>query len=150
MTTCFMVRTVSGLAADDEAATNVLRKVKPGDVVKVDVVRPRNLTAHRKWWALCNLIYLNCEDYASPDVVHGHLKILAGHADPVVSKATGETWLVPRSISFSSLGEDEFQDVWRRAVQAVVEHIIPTITVPTLEDEVLRMIGGVIPKEVVA
>lgn len=140
-------RTVSGLSPDDDAASAVLRKVPLGAVVKVEVRRPRNLSAHRRWFALCNLIYQNCEQYASPDVVHGHLKILAGHATPIVSHVTGETWLIPNSISFSSLDEDAFQQVWRRACQAVCETILPTLTVSDLDNEIMRIVGHAIPVE---
>lgn len=142
MTAILMTRTLSGLAPDDESATAVLRRIKPGDVVRVEVRRPRNLSAHRRWFALVNMIYANSEDYGSPELVHAHLKLLAGHADPIVNKATGETYLVPKSISFSSMDEDAFQALWARVVPKVCTEIIPGLTVPEVEDEVLRICGG--------
>lgn len=142
MTTILCRRTVSGLSADDDAATCVLRRIKPGDVVRVEVRRPRNLSAHRRWFALVNMIYANSEDYGSPELVHAHLKLLAGHADPIVNKATGETYLVPKSISFSSMDEDQFQALWARVVPKVCTEIIPGISEPEIEDEINRLVGA--------
>lgn len=143
MTAILCKRTVSGLVADDDAATSVLRKIKVGDVVKVEVRRPRNLAAHRRWFALVNLIYSNSEDYGSPEEVHGALKVLAGHSIPVMDKSTGEILArIPKSISFSALDEDAFQEVWKCAVKAVSEHILPGVTEPEIEAEILNLIGA--------
>jgi len=141
MTAVLMRRTISGLAADDEAATDVLRRIPVGNVVRVDVRRPRNLSAHRRYWALVNLVYSNSDVYASTDAAHGHIKLLAGEADTVMNRDTGETFLIPKSISFSAMDEDAFQDFWKRAVKAVVEHILPGVTAPEVEMEVLQLIG---------
>lgn len=141
MSECLMTKTLSGLAANDEAAATVLKRLKVGDVVRVDVVRPRNLSAHRRWFALVNLIYQNSDEYPSPDVVHGMLKCLSGHATPVTNKATGETYLIPNSISFSSLDEDAFQEVWSRAVKAVCEKILPGVTDAEIEAEIRQICG---------
>lgn len=141
MTAILMTRTLSGLAPDDESATAVLRRIKPGDVVRVDVRRPRNLSAHRRWWALCNLVYANSDVYPSPEVVHAHLKLLAGCVDNVVLKSTGEVVMVPKSMSFAAMDEDEFQDVWQRAVKAICEHILPGVTDHEIEHEIASICG---------
>lgn len=144
MTAILMRRTLTGLVAEDEAASAVLRRIPAGDVMMVEVRRPRNLSAHRRWWATANLLYQNCDQFKSPEVAHQWMKLMAGHATPIVSKATGEVFLVADSISFARLDEDGFRDVWTRACQAICEHLLPTITVPDLENEILRIVGGVI------
>lgn len=137
-----LTRTLSGLAPADEAASAVLRKIDTGATVIADVRRPRNLSAHRRWWALVNLIYTNSDTYPSPDVVHCHLKLLAGCADAVTLKGTGEVVLVPKSMSFSSMDEDAFQEVWKRAVHVVAEQILPGITEQDVEQEIMQLIGA--------
>lgn len=141
MTACLMRRTVSGLCADDDAASEVLRKLAPGDVVRVDVQRPRSHKNLRRWFALCRLLHENCEQFTSPELAHGWLKIMAGHAVQIVSKTTGEVYLIADSISFGRLDEDEFQAIWQRAMKAVVEHVMPGITEPELEYEILSLLG---------
>lgn len=136
-----MKRTLGGLAPDDEASTAALRKIGAGEVVKVELVRPRSHRALRRWWALCNLVYTNAEQYKSADQVHQHLKILSGHATLVVSKGTGETFAIADSIAFSRLSEDEFIEVWQRAKDAIREHILPGVTDSDIEFEIARLIG---------
>jgi hypothetical protein len=142
MAECFMVRTLAGLSATDEQSQAILRRIKFGEMVKVDVVRPRNIKAHRRYFALVNLIYQTAGDFRSPEVVHNTLKALAGRATPVTLKGSGEVVLIPESISFSAMDEDEFQDFWNRVIKAVCEDILPTVTAPEIEMELLRMIGA--------
>lgn len=142
MTTLAFTRTLSGLVPADDHAARKLKKVPLGTVLRLTFEAKRNNKNLRRWWALCNLIYQNCELYKSPEQAHDMLKILAGHCTQIVSKKTGEVFLVADSISFSRLNEDQFQDVWRRAVQAVCEHILPDVTERAIEDEILRCIGA--------
>jgi hypothetical protein len=142
MSAVLMRRTVAGLTADDEAARDVMRKVKIGDVVRVDVQRPRSHKNLRRWWALMNLIAQNSEDIKSPEAAHDLVKILAGHCTHIVSKSTGEVYQIADSIAFGRLSEDEFQDVWQRAVKAVAEHILPGVTDADIEAEIMQIIGA--------
>lgn len=142
MTTVALTRTLSGLSPADDAATHVLQKIKAGETVQAEIRRPRSNKNLRRWWALCRLIYENSDQYRSQEQVHDHLKILAGHCQQIVSKSTGEVYLIADSIAFSRLDEDEFQDVWVRAVKAVTEHILPGVTAPEIENEILRLIGA--------
>lgn len=137
----FLKRTLHGFAAADEATQDAMRSYKIGDTYRASVVKPRNLKAHRRYWALVNMVYQNTEGYASAELVHAHLKLLAGRCSPVVSKTTGETFLVPESISFSAMDEAEFQDFWARCIKAVCEHIIPGIKVDAVQYEIERVLG---------
>lgn len=136
-----LTRTLSGLAAADQIAVERLRKWPIGETVRCDVKKPRNHKNLRRWWALCGLIYENSEVYASPQIAHQHLKILCGHAIPIASKSTGEIYLVPDSISYDRLEENEFQEVWKRAKDAVRQHILPGVTSEDLELEIMQIIG---------
>jgi TusA-related sulfurtransferase len=139
---CLMKRSLSGLMADDEAAAKLLRNLNPGDVVKVDIQKPRSHKNLRRWWALINMIYQNSDQFKSPEQAHDYLKILSGHCSQIVSKTTGEVYLVADSIAFGRLDEDEFQEVWARAVKAVSEHILPGVSETGLEQEILQIIGA--------
>lgn len=139
MTELLMRRTLGGLAPDDEASTSALRRIKAGEVVKVELVRPRSHRNLRRWWALMGLIHQNSEQFKSPEQAHDYVKILAGHCSQIVSQSTGEVYLVADSISFGRMGEDEFQQVWMRAKDAVREHILPAVEIATIENEIAQL-----------
>lgn len=141
MADLFLKRTLSGFAPADEASSDAMKSYKIGDTFRASVVKPRNLRNHRRWWALCNLIYQNSDQYKSVDQVHDHLKILAGHCTQIVSKSTGEVYLVAESISFGKLDEAQFQEVFQRAVIAVTEHIIPGIDTDDVVYEIEKLCG---------
>ena len=142
MTTITMIRTLSGLAPADDAGRDILRKLALGQSVEVEIQRERVRKNLRKWWALMGLIADNCEHIRSKEQASDLVKILAGHCASIVSKSSGEVYQIADSIAFGRLDEDEFQDVWQRAVKAVTEHIIPGITEQEIEDEILRLCGA--------
>ncbi len=141
MADLYLKRTLAGFSAADESTADAMRSYKLNEVFRASVVKPRNLKNHRRWWALCNLIYQNSDQFNSADQVHDYLKILAGHCSQIVSKSTGEVFLVADSISFGSLDEVQFQDVFGRAVKAVSEHILPGIDVDSVQYEIEKLCG---------
>lgn len=137
-----MRRVLSGLAPDGDEAARALAKVKLGDRTRVKIIKPRSLPLHNRWWKLCEVIAQNSEQLASKEQASDMLKLLAGHCTAVSSAATGEIYFLPKSISFAEADEAEFQDVWRRAVHAVTEHILPGVTEVEIENEILNLIGA--------
>lgn len=136
-----MRRTVSGLTAADDAASDALRVLRVGDEVDVDLKKQRVNKNLRRWWGLCRLVYENSEQFKSQEQVHDYLKIRAGHCSQIVSKRTGEIYLIADSIAFARLDEVQFQKVWNRAVKAVCEDIIPGLESDEVETEILRCCG---------
>lgn len=141
MAEIFLKRTLSGFEAADDAAKEAMRKWAPGTQVKANCRVPRALRSLRRYWALVGMVQENTDMFPSRDALHAFLKIRAGHCTPIVIKASGEIVLVPNSIDFDTLGEDEFMDVWRRVCDVVVSEILPGITQADLELEVQRLIG---------
>lgn len=135
-----MIRTLAGLAPADDHAAGILKRWPLGEHVRADVRKPRSGRTHRRYWALVNLVYQNSEQFKSPDQVHAYLKIRAGHCTPIIAKGTGEIFLVPDSISYDSLDETSFREVWERVVQVVSEEILGT-GVPEIEEEIARCAG---------
>jgi hypothetical protein len=134
-------RTLAGFAAADEESADAIKRYPLGGVFRADVVKPRDHKNNNRWWKLCELVRDNTEGYASKEQVSDHIKILCGHTTTVGSKATGELYHLPNSISFSALDEIEFYTVWKRAIQAVDEHIIPGIGEDEIKHEVEKLIG---------
>ena len=124
-----------------------LRKFKTGDGVRCKVTRVRNYQFLKKWFALVNLAY----DYWTPDEnnqvgeknferFRKDIIILAGFYEQHV-RVDGSTRIEPKSISFGSMSEDEFSDLYTKTIDALIRHVLPQFTGEELE-EIVRAVEG--------
>lgn len=141
MSALLMRKMIGGrLEPVDEAGRDVLARVAPGTVLRVEMKRPRNLGHHRKFWALISLIYQNQTHYKSPEALCDVVKVLAGYA--VVTRGKGGREIhIPKSISFSAMDQTEFDQFWDRVVKVVCEQIIPGLSRADLERELLDLVA---------
>ena len=142
-----LIRTLTGVAAADDAAKNYLRGWPVGEKRRANVRRPRDYKSLKRWMGFARLLFesgvqdANGQAFKSEKAAHNYLKLLAGHATPVVSRSTGEVRWVADSIDYDTLEEGEFQEVWKRAIQGVIEELLPSITEAELEREILKFCG---------
>jgi len=134
----YLKRSIRGLEASDDASADVLRKIGQGDIVKVNITKPRNLVFHRKYWALVNLVWQNSDVYKSPEAVHVALKLAIGHYEVVCVRGTGEAVCIPKSIRFGSMDETEFAQYWTRCCDAIAKDFLPGTGPKELEEEIQR------------
>lgn len=139
-------RTIHGLAAQDDAARAYLRKLKLGDVVRCDVIRPRSVKYHRRFFGMLNTVWQACGDWQTVDELLVELKFRAGLVDRqrVVDKATGEVLaeiIKPRSISFAAMSDDEFREFVDRCIKIICEEMVPGLDDAVLREEVLRSVA---------
>lgn len=128
-----LLRTPSGLRgstpADHDAWTKFKRRLetmKPGTWLRFEWSSPRNGAHHRKFMALLQLVAENSETYNTVEKALIAVKLIAGHFEPAVHPQTGELIQVPKSISYESMSQEDF-DVWYdRAIDAVIQYILPT------------------------
>lgn len=141
MTTLLMRKMIGGkLEPVDDAGRDMLGKVAPGTVLRVEMKRPRNLGHHRKFWALVSLIYQNQTHYNSPEALCDVIKVLAGYC--VVTRGKGGREIhIPKSISFAAMDQTEFDQFWDRVVTVVCEQIIPGLSRKDLESELLDLVA---------
>lgn len=128
------------LKAADEATARVLAGIKMGDTVAVEIKRPRNLRMHRLFWSLMQLVAENQEHYANAEEVAAAFKVATGHCD-YVQTPRGLVG-IPKSISFAKMDQDAFRAFFDRALDYMVEHVIPGLDRKNLEREVHERIGG--------
>lgn len=141
MARLYLQKTLNGFTAGDEATSEAMRKYKVGETYRAEVSKPRNLTMHRRYWALVTLCYQNSDQFKSAEQCHEYLKIRAGHCEPIASKTTGEVFLVPKSIAFSEMDDVGFAEFWNKVVQVICEEIIPGLDSDALELEIQRCAG---------
>jgi hypothetical protein len=127
------------LRPEGEAAESIMSKIKLGDIVTVEVRKPRCLSHHRLYWALCQIVAANMEGDYDAEVVSDVIKVRAGHVTPVKT-ARGELFL-PKSISFSNMDQVAFRDFFDRALRVVVTDIIPGLNSDVLRAEVEAIVG---------
>lgn len=127
-----LIKSQSGLRgstpADQEAWAKFRRKLetmKPGTWLRFEWSSPRNGKHHRKLFALLQLIAENSEVYDTPTKALVAVKLCAGYFDLMADPITGEITKVPQSISYESMGQEDFDVFYSRALDGVLQHILP-------------------------
>ena len=133
-------RSLTGLSPVDEQGRAILARYKQGELIRVKTSRVRNSQHHRLFFALLNLVYENQSRYTSMEHMLTALKVALGHCDTVILK-DGSPPYIPKSISFASMDQDEFNDFYDRTVKLVCMEILPGVKDEILRREVLEMIS---------
>jgi hypothetical protein len=126
------------LAADDTAMA-ALSKIRPGSLVAVNMVKPRNPAMHRWWWKLMDIIAENLDGEVSPETVCELVKLGIGHVD--VIRINGMIREIPKSISFAAMDQPAFEHFRDRAVRYLVTEVIPGLDSEALCAEVDDLLG---------
>lgn len=124
----------------DHAGEEALRQLKFGDVVTVEVKKPRNSKHHRLYWALIGIVHHNQDRYETTEQLHSALKIAAGHYD-LLTMPSGQEYKIPRSIAFDKMDQVEFSQFYDRVCDLIAKHFLPGVSVEDLKAEVEQMIG---------
>lgn len=134
MTDLVLQKTPSGaLAPADGPSAEFIQRLKVGAGLRGEFKRQRNPKFHRKAFALFQLAFdvwdaPSLEYRGQPvaknlDRFRRDLTILAGHYE-AVTNLRGEVRLEAKSISFASMGEDEFEQVYRSILTVVWEKVL--------------------------
>lgn len=137
----YLIRTVPGFAAADDGAKDILRRIKVGKVVKCEITVPRNLSMHRKFFALLTMVWSTSEDWASVDDLLIELKIKLGLTSDVVIRESGEVVKILGSISFASMDQTAFDTFYERALSALCK-MAGGIDSDALRQEVLNHLAA--------
>ncbi|MFZ2981995.1 MAG: hypothetical protein WA085_13265 [Sphingobium sp.] len=118
------------------------RQYKMGDHLLVDLRKPRNPGFHRLAHRLGMLVAENIDDFEGLDG-HAVLKRLQIEANvecdeiPLFLEMLGQkikiSHRVPRSLSYASMGEDEFKATIRRISNYIAETYWPGLTADQIE-----------------
>ena len=146
MAEVYLRRTATGLAADDDAAREALRRIKLGDVVRAEIVRPRSVRYHRRFFGMLSTVWRACGDWPDVEALLRELKFRAGLVDEqrVVDRQSGEiiaTLQIPRSIAFHAMDDDEFRAFVERCIRVICDEMVPGLDDAVLRDEVLRAVA---------
>lgn len=117
------------LVADDRDALDFIQKCKEGQGVIVEAKRPRNYDFLKKYFALIKTAFRlwDCPNTRggakSYKAFRGEIIVLAGFRETVV-KLDGTLKFIPESISFASMTEDDFADLYSKSVDVILSHVL--------------------------
>lgn len=139
MATIILRKRLGGsLEPTDDMGREALRKIAIGAVVKCDITKPRNIHFHRKFFAMLQLIFENQDWYKSPEQLLEVCKHRIGHVEVIKTKH-GEVTR-SKSISFAQMDELAFSDFYDRAVNWMIEEVIPGLKRSDLDGEIAQQL----------
>lgn len=116
----FVIKTLSGLLPATSTDQDKLNdaKLKLNEMYEVEIRKPRNIQFHKKLFSLLNLCFDNQEYFDNLDELRAYLTMKAGF-NKKITTPNGEFYL-PKSISFASMDEIEFESYYNAIVQQVI------------------------------
>lgn len=131
-----VIRTQWGFKPAYEADLEALRKIPIGQERQCDITMPRNIKFHRKFFGLLNIVFDNMDTPAlfktptgqtieikSVDDLLWHVKMQTGHYEQKVTLG-GRIVFEAKSISFASMGEDEFEKFYSATIDVILKYFL--------------------------
>lgn len=97
------------------------RKLRIGQDYKAVITNPRNLGFHKKFFALLNLAHQNHNLDLPFEGFRAYILIKAGYVN-ILDTPKGAMYL-PKSISFASMSQDEFEECYNRVVNILIKEL---------------------------
>ena len=134
---------LGSLRPTDSSGEDALRKIGNGEVVSIEVKRPRNVRHHRMFWALMTIVHENMDEARYPTVedLVSAIKIAAGLRTRIVLPS-GDVGFIPGSIAFHKMSQDEFSAFYDRVCDLICKHFLPGVESAALREEVSIMVGA--------
>jgi hypothetical protein len=128
----YLQRTKHGLSPEDPIGAEMLEKYRFGDRLLCKITKPRNPLFHKKFFKLLQVGFNYWEPgeinskYGKPeknfDQFRKDVTILAGFYT-VVTRLDGSVRVEPKSISFASMDEEEFERLYSNVLNVLLEKI---------------------------
>lgn len=92
------------------------KKIKVNEPYEFEFKNQRNVNFHRKFFSLLNLVVDNTEKFKDVNHLRMILAIETGWYEELINPLSGEVTIIPKSISFSKMGNDEFEDLYNKSI----------------------------------
>ena len=133
-------KSLSGHIVPDEDGQTCLKKIKQGKLFKVTITQSRNLKFHRKFFKLLHVAFENQEKYDDFEAFRYEVTLRSGYWREHIH-VTGSISYIPKSISFSSMDELQFSELYQKAITVIIKHFMPETTPEALERAVDEVLG---------
>lgn len=127
----YLKRTGDTLVPLSVADHDSLKRIRDGEIIHVEYKKPRNPLFHNKFMSLVRTVYDNQETYPSVDALLNVFKVELGYYDTMQWRSMEIR--IPRSISFASMDEIEFEEFYNKAVTMVLHRFLPSVSKVELE-----------------
>lgn len=122
----------------NESDSETLRKFAHNSIIKAVIKKPRNFNFHKKYFALLNIAYQNLPEhltsyYPSFEVFRSIIQMKAGYYTPVLTDKGGEIFL-PKSISFSTIDNIEFEKIYNSVYDVIINNILVGVSSSELNE----------------
>ena len=87
-------------------------KMPDNEVFQIEYKKERNPAHHRKFFALIKLAFENQEVFQDIETMRKCLMIECGYVEELINGITGEVFITAKSISFGSMGQIKFNEVY--------------------------------------
>ncbi len=115
----FLISAQGALIPKSDLARHKLAKRAGESVLMPLPKRSRSLPYHRRAWAMLNAAVDAGAPFATAEALLVALKVRLGLYDLVVDAVIGRVIYMPKSTDFSSMGQDEFQAFFDRAIDLI-------------------------------
>lgn len=145
-----LIRTQIGFIAATPADEDAMTRIKNNDQVRVEMKKERNPIRHRKFFVMLNVGF---EAWEPPSPQAGGVTpiknlerfrkdciILAGYYEPVTD-LNGDTRLEAKSMSFASMDETEFDQLYSNVADVILQRVLTTYTRSDLDAVVEEILG---------
>lgn len=145
-----LIRTPSGFTPASEEDFEACLRFRVGLEVRADIVQPRNVRFHRKFFAMLKVGF---DAWEPPEKVYRGLPvqknferfrkdctIAAGYYEPVAN-LKGDVRAEAKSISFASMDEAEFEKVYSDVANVILQRVLTNYTRADLDrvvEEIVR------------
>jgi hypothetical protein len=116
----YVIRDGDRLIGEMEMDRETIRQFPAGQRIRVELRTGRVPSRLRFWWAFLHEVVSATECCPTAEALHETVKLMCGYTTPVLVK--GMTVMVPRSISFSSMTEEEFTKFLADGLRFIADH----------------------------
>jgi hypothetical protein len=117
----YLIKTYSGLVPYDDTDKESLKKIPLNVAMEYEVKIPRNLSFHKKFFAMLNLAFANQEEFKSFESFREAVIIGAGYYR-TIQRLHGEEMILAKSIKFSSMDEAEFDSLYIAVLDTIIDY----------------------------
>ena len=113
--------TIQGLVPLYPSDFDDKRKLRLGETYQVEVTNPRNVGFHKKFFAMLNVGHENTSLDMPFETYRKYMIVKAGFF--TAYQTPKGVYYDPNSISFASMSQDEFEEVYSRVLDKVIEDV---------------------------
>lgn len=119
-----VLNTPHGLVPITDEDYDEKKRLKLGTIYSAEIKVPRNYKFHKKFFALLNTAWAYLPErtqngFRSVDGFRQYLTVAAGHYDTFFSPSRKEFVEIPKSISFGSMSEEEFEELYENVYRVI-------------------------------